>query len=105
LAKNDLPVISFHKLRHIAASTAAALGVPATYNKDRGGWKSDHIMNTVYTHTFTAERKAADELINSHFESIIHDENADGIKSPDFSMLLGFARGVRLPSAPPKENP
>jgi hypothetical protein len=80
LAKNDLPVISFHKLRHIAASTAAALGVPATYNKDRGGWKSDHIMNTVYTHTFTAERKAADELINSHFESIIHDENADGIK-------------------------
>lgn len=82
LEKHGLPAISFHKLRHIAASTAAALGVPPAYNKDRGGWKTDHIMNTVYTHTFTSERKAADMLINAHFESIISsaDEIADEIK-------------------------
>lgn len=85
LEKNGLPVISFHKLRHIAASTAAALGVPATYNKDRGGWKSDHIMNTVYTHTFTAERKAADELINAHFASIIAQNSP--VRSPNTNKI------------------
>lgn len=71
LEKFGLPVISFHKLRHISASVAAALNVPGAYIQERGGWKSDYTLRTVYTHTFTQERIDADNTINSRFEQII----------------------------------
>ena len=66
-----LPVISFHKLRHISASTSVALNIPAAYVKERGGWKTDHIVNRVYTHTFPKERMEADAKMNEYFEAII----------------------------------
>lgn len=71
LKKSNLPIISFHKLRHISASVGAALNIPEKYMQERGGWKSDHTMKTVYTHTFTAERIAADSRIDKHFEKIV----------------------------------
>lgn len=77
------PIMSFHKLRHIAASTEAALNIPSAYIQERGGWKSDHIMKTVYTHTFTEERKAADAKVDAFFESIVSvnaNENANKTK-------------------------
>ena len=71
LEKFGYPPISFHKLRHVAASSAAGLKIPDAYIRERGGWKSDHIMKSVYTHTFTAERRAADAAIDAHFEAIV----------------------------------
>lgn len=80
LEKNGLPVISFHKLRHISASTMAALGIPTNYAQEKGGWRTDHTMKTVYTHTFTEERKQADTKMDEYFSSIIKinaNENAN----------------------------
>lgn len=74
LKKFGFPVISFHKLRHISASVATALNIPGAYIQERGGWKSDYIMRTVYTHTFTPERIAADNKINERFENIIKEK-------------------------------
>lgn len=63
--------ISFHDLRHLNASVMLALGIPDKYAMERGGWSSDHIMKSVYQHTFSEERKAADDKIDSYFESLL----------------------------------
>lgn len=84
LIKFGLPPISFHKLRHIAASTMAALNIPANYAQERGGWKTDHVMKAVYTHTFARERLDADKKMDDHFASIVQNanENANEIQNP-----------------------
>ncbi len=60
--------LTFHDLRHLNASVMLALGVPDKYAMERGGWKTTHVMKTVYQHTFSTERQAIDERINSYFE-------------------------------------
>lgn len=75
LKQNNLPQISFHKLRHISASTMAALNIPTNYAQEKGGWKTDHTMRTVYTHTFTEERKQADAKMDAFFDKIIENAN------------------------------
>jgi len=49
----------------------AMLNIPDKYAQERGGWKTDHIMKTVYQQTFSNERKHADEKINAYFEEYI----------------------------------
>ncbi len=66
--------ISFHKLRHISASTMAMLNIPSNYAQEKGGWKTDQVMKQVYTHTFTDARKAADRKMDDRFEEIIFGE-------------------------------
>ena len=63
--------ISFHDLRHLNASVMLALGIPDKYAMERGGWSSPHIMKSVYQHTFSAERKAADEKVDNFFNSLL----------------------------------
>ena len=45
--------ISLHKLRHIFASKLDQLNIPAVYIQKLGGWKTDIVMKTFYTHTFS----------------------------------------------------
>lgn len=73
LKANGLTHISFHDLRHLNASVMLALGVPDKYAMERGGWSSTNVMKSVYQHTFTAERKAVDDKIDSYFNDIISD--------------------------------
>ena len=75
LEKFGYPVISFHKLRHISASTSVALNIPTAYVKDRGGWVSDYVVNRVYTHTFPKERLEADKKMDDFFTDIINAQN------------------------------
>jgi len=67
----DLPVISFHDLRHINASVMAMLNVPDVYAQERGGWATDHIMKSVYTEVFSRERQRIDDVIDGYFESFV----------------------------------
>lgn len=72
--------MSFHDLRHMNASVMLALGIPDKYAMERGGWSSNNIMKSVYQHTFTAERQAADDKIDSYFNDVlamILDTNTD----------------------------
>lgn len=66
-----LPEITFHDLRHINASLMAALHIPDVYAQERGGWKTDHIMKSVYTETFTQERQRIDAIIDGYFAAFI----------------------------------
>lgn len=71
LQANNLPHISFHRLRHINASVMAMLNIPEAEANERGGWKTDYTRKRVYTHVFSEQRKKSDEIIDRHFESII----------------------------------
>jgi len=75
LERNGLSHMTFHDLRHMNASVMLALGIPDKYAMERGGWSSPHIMKSVYQHTFTAERQAADDKIDDYFSAIYHTEN------------------------------
>lgn len=63
----DLPPITFHDLRHINATLMATLKIPDKYAQERGGWKTDHIMKSVYTETFSEERQRVDEIVDDYF--------------------------------------
>lgn len=69
LRRAGVEEITFHDLRHVNATVMATLGVPDTYAQERGGWKTDHIMKTVYTEVFSSERKKVDDVIDNYFES------------------------------------
>ena len=61
----------FHDLRHLNASIMLMLGIPDKYAMERGGWKTTAVLKSVYQHTFSEERKLADQRIDSYFNSII----------------------------------
>lgn len=63
--------LSFHDLRHMNASIMDYLNFPTKLAQERGGWKTDHVMKSVYTHTFSEERERYDGLIDSYFENEI----------------------------------
>lgn len=71
LRKHDIEEITFHDLRHINASVMAALRIPDVYAQERGGWKTDNIMKSVYTETFSEERVKADKIVDMYFENFV----------------------------------
>lgn len=75
LEKADLPAISFHKLRHISASTMTALGVPPAYIKAAGGWSTNQIMESVYTHIYTDASKMYASVMDNYMDKIIDNAN------------------------------
>ena len=88
LRENNLQKISFHKLRHINASTMLLLNIPDKYAMERGGWSTDSTMKSVYMHTFTPERVAVDNKIDNYFESIIIGEK----QKPTYDEFLAFMK-------------
>lgn len=63
-----LPVMNFHKLRHVCASVMAEENIPTNIAQERGGWKTDDTMKKVYIHTFSEARKNADDKVNQRIE-------------------------------------
>ena len=63
--------ITFHKLRHSFATTLNDLGIPSNYIQKLGGWSSDNIMKTVYTHTTISKEDAYQKIIDDFFMSVI----------------------------------
>ena len=63
--------LRFHDLRHLNASVMLQLNVPEKYAMERGGWKTPHIMKSVYQHTFTSQRVAVDNQIDAYFNTLI----------------------------------
>lgn len=71
LAAHGLRHMTFHQLRHMSASIMAMLGIQKEIAQQRGGWKTPHTMNRVYTHVFDRPRLEADAKINALFENQI----------------------------------
>lgn len=66
-----LPHMRFHDLRHLSASVMVSLGIPDKYSMERGGWTTNSTLQNVYQHTFSAERAAVDEKVDSYFEKLL----------------------------------
>ena len=72
LVKNSgIPKMTFHDLRHVNASVMTLLKIPDKYAQDRGGWKSDHIMKSVYQQTFSESRMLVDQKVDDYMTDIL----------------------------------
>lgn len=71
LEDNDLPHMTFHQTRHIFATAGAMLNIPSKVLQEKGGWKTDYTMKKVYQHTFTEDRREADDKIDEYFEKLL----------------------------------
>lgn len=67
--------LRFHDLRHLNASVMLQLNVPEKYAMERGGWKTPHIMKSVYEHTFSSQRIVVDDMIDTYFDNLISGGN------------------------------
>ena len=76
LQRAGLPHMTFHQLRHLSASAMAMLGIQKELAQERGGWKTPHTMDAVYTHTFPEPRRQADQKIDAYFQSLIGNKTA-----------------------------
>lgn len=65
--------ITFHKLRHEFATTLNDLGVPSEYIQKLGGWSTDNVMKSIYTHTTNAKENEYQMIIDKFFTSVIDD--------------------------------
>lgn len=66
--------ITFHQLRHEFATTLNDLGVPSDYIQKLGGWSTDSIMKSVYTHTTSKKEMEYQEIIDNFFSSLIENK-------------------------------
>ena len=81
LKKHGIEGMTFHQLRHMNASVMDMLKVPSKYAQERGGWKTDYVMKRVYQHTFSKEREAVDQKIDSFFDNIVQQKIEDDVGS------------------------
>lgn len=68
---SGLPYFRFHDLRAYSASVRHALGVPDQYIMADGGWKTDHILKTVYRRAMEDQRKKFSKVSGNHFKALI----------------------------------
>lgn len=61
----------FHDLRHYAASTMHAIGVPDQYIMERGGWSGDRVLKAVYRNTLSDKKDAFTAQTNEYFSKNI----------------------------------
>lgn len=69
----NIPLFSLHKLRHYFASKMSALNIPDENIMKMGGWRTDHVMKSVYRHAMQdkemeEQRAAAQKLKKSIFK-------------------------------------
>lgn len=75
--KLNIQDFSLHRLRHYFATKAHYLSIPEKSILHIGGWKTDHVMKTIYQH---AEEKAAWEDIKklqNHIETLTDKKNKE----------------------------
>ena len=73
--KNKGLKMTFHQLRHLFASTANDLGVADVYIQKMGGWASNNILKTIYTHTSHEKEDEFQNIIDGFFLGLINDAN------------------------------
>lgn len=68
--KLNLPNFRFHDLRHYAVSTLHSINIPDKYIMARGGWSTNHTMQTVYNHVLQSAKDKNEIKIMNHFNNI-----------------------------------
>ncbi len=64
----------FHDLRHYAASTMHAMGIPDQYIMEVGGWSSDKVLKSVYRNVLDDKRKEFEDMRNDYMKKLLTDE-------------------------------
>ena len=85
LANAGLPPMSFHKLRHVAASTMMAIGIPDDYIRAAGGWKTNYVLDRTYKHIFSQEQQQYTAKLDKKFASIIKNANESANSKKKYS--------------------
>ncbi len=67
--KADIPLFSFHKLRHYFASELHAQGIPDKYIAEIGGWETVEMLQRIYQHTLRDKQDVMNEKIISIFSA------------------------------------
>ena len=75
--ENGLPHFSVHKLRHYMASTSHALNIPSAYVQKQGGWATDSVLKSIYTHPIS---NAYDNVLIDHFNALYSSQNAPNLQ-------------------------
>ena len=68
LAKNNMPHVKFHELRHAFASNMALLGIPEAYAKAIGGWDTAAVLHNIYTQTYKENQDEFSQKILSIYK-------------------------------------
>ena len=66
-ARNGLPRVGTHGLRHSFASLGYHLGVPELEMMQLGGWADNQTMIRIYTHIANADRVRAENAMAGFF--------------------------------------
>ena len=66
-ARNGLPQVGTHGLRHSFASLGYHLGVPELEMMQLGGWADNQTMIRIYTHSANADRVKAENAMAGFF--------------------------------------
>jgi integrase len=75
--KNKGLKMTFHQLRHLFASTANDLGVADVYIQKMGGWASNNILKTIYTHTSHEKEDEFQSIIDNFYLGLINAANTE----------------------------
>lgn len=67
--KADIPLFSFHKLRHYFASELHARGIPDKYIAEIGGWETVEMLQRIYQHTLRDKQEEMSEKIINIFNT------------------------------------
>ena len=70
-----LPYFRLHDLRAYAASIRHALNIPDSYIMADGGWKSDHILKSVYRRAMDDKREEYAEVMAEHMSELLKTVN------------------------------
>lgn len=66
-----LPPIRFHDLRHTFATVCHSLNIPDIYIQKRGGWASNTVLKSVYTHALISKQHIIGESIDKFFYQML----------------------------------
>lgn len=88
VSKSDIPKMTFHDLRHVNASVMTMLKIPNKYAQERGGWKTDHIMKSVYQQTFSEERMLVDHRIDDYMQEQFFGDTVERKKEMKYQCWL-----------------
>lgn len=77
ILKSGIKEFNFHALRHYFASQALLQGIPQKYIAEMMGHASEHMINTVYQHTFKDAKEQFSLQMKAHtnrlFEKVQHE--------------------------------
>lgn len=80
MARNGLPRIPFHMLRHVNVSLMSELQIPKAVARIRGGYSNDSVMESVYDNAFNSSISEAEKRLDERLNRVlVANKNANDV--------------------------